>query len=99
MQGAWSLRSATQKTQPANPLRVDSHDASLHSYTPRSKPAPSPRPGANVTILRIVCAGWQYPHWLGTFLSRTQMAEYYARYFTTVEVNGTFYRLRTHGGP
>jgi uncharacterized protein YecE (DUF72 family) len=66
-----------------------------------ASPQRRPRSGANVTILRIGCSGWQYPHWSGTFypkdVPRTKWLSYYARYFTTVEVNSTFYRLPCKG--
>lgn len=42
-------------------------------------------------------SGWQYRHWRGAFYPRDvpqrQWLEYYAGQFTTVENNGTFYRL------
>jgi len=45
----------------------------------------------------IGTSGWHYKHWLGVFYPpRTtgrQMFEFYARYFNTVEINNSFYRL------
>ena len=42
-------------------------------------------------------SGWQYRHWRGVFypadVPQRQWLEYYASQFTTVENNGTFYRL------
>ncbi|MCD6520806.1 MAG: DUF72 domain-containing protein, partial [Anaerolineae bacterium] len=42
-------------------------------------------------------SGWIYPHWRGVFypqgLPQSQWFSYYARFFDTVEVNNTFYRL------
>jgi uncharacterized protein YecE (DUF72 family) len=47
----------------------------------------------------IGTSGWVYPHWNGRFYppdmaTREQLA-YYARYFPTVEINRSFYRLPT----
>ncbi len=50
--------------------------------------------------VRIGCSGWNYAHWRnGVFYpprcpSRLWL-DYYARFFETVEVNATFYRLPT----
>ncbi len=42
-------------------------------------------------------SGWNYPHWRGRFYPRrlpaSEWLAYYARWFRTVEVNSTFYRL------
>jgi uncharacterized protein YecE (DUF72 family) len=42
-------------------------------------------------------SGWQYRHWRGVFypadVPQRQWLEYYASQFSTVENNGTFYRL------
>jgi uncharacterized protein YecE (DUF72 family) len=42
-------------------------------------------------------SGWQYRHWRGVFyppdVPQRQWLEYYASHFSTVENNGTFYRL------
>jgi uncharacterized protein YecE (DUF72 family) len=42
-------------------------------------------------------SGWVYPHWKGIFypenLPQSQWFQHYARYFGTVEINSTFYRL------
>jgi uncharacterized protein YecE (DUF72 family) len=48
--------------------------------------------------LRIGCSGWNYKHWReGVFypprLPPRRWLEYYARFFDTVEINMTFYRL------
>jgi hypothetical protein len=47
---------------------------------------------------RIGTSGWVYPHWRGVFypagLRQAQWFEYYTRYFDTVEINNTFYRLQ-----
>jgi uncharacterized protein YecE (DUF72 family) len=51
-------------------------------------------------VIRIGCSGWNYAHWRnGVFYpprcpSRLWL-DYYARFFDTVEVNATFYRLPT----
>jgi uncharacterized protein YecE (DUF72 family) len=54
-----------------------------------------------VISFRVGCSGWQYKHWKGDFypaeLAQRQWLEYYARYFNTVEVNNSFYRLPTEG--
>ena len=45
----------------------------------------------------VGCSGWQYQHWRGDFypaeLPVSQWFEYYARHFSTVEINNSFYRL------
>ncbi len=42
------------------------------------------------------CSGFYYNHWNGLFypklLSKTKWLQYYAQYFSTLEVNNTFYR-------
>jgi uncharacterized protein YecE (DUF72 family) len=47
--------------------------------------------------LRIGTSGWHYKHWVGTFYPpktpASRMLAYYCRYFDTVELNNTFYRL------
>ncbi len=49
--------------------------------------------------IRIGTSGWHYPHWVGPFYPEgTKPADYlqfYPRYFSTVEINNTFYRLPT----
>lgn len=44
-------------------------------------------------------SGWVYPHWRGRFypadLDESGWLAHYARYFTSVEVNRSFYRLPT----
>ncbi len=45
----------------------------------------------------IGTSGWHYDHWRDRFypqtLTKAKWLEFYARHFTTVEVNNTFYRL------
>jgi uncharacterized protein YecE (DUF72 family) len=45
----------------------------------------------------IGTSGWVYPHWRGVFypldLPQARWYDYYARHFTTVEINYSFYRL------
>jgi uncharacterized protein YecE (DUF72 family) len=45
----------------------------------------------------IGTSGWHYDHWQDRFypktLTKAKWLEFYARHFTTVEVNNTFYRL------
>ncbi len=48
--------------------------------------------------VRIGCSGWNYESWRGGAfypqgLGRARWLEYYSRFFDTVEVNSTFYRL------
>ena len=53
-------------------------------------PSAGPRP------LRIGCSGWNYASWKDEFYEGKPARlwlEHYARYFDTVEVNNTFYRL------
>ncbi len=49
--------------------------------------------------IRIGTSGWHYRHWVGTFypagLKSTEMFAYYRRFFDTVELNNSFYRLPT----
>jgi len=45
----------------------------------------------------IGCSGWYYEHWRGLYypreLPKPKWLEFYARQFTTVELNNSFYRL------
>ena len=57
---------------------------------------PSTRGGPHP--IRIGCSGWNYAHWRnGVFYpprcAARNWLRFYARYFDTVEVNSTFYRL------
>jgi uncharacterized protein YecE (DUF72 family) len=49
--------------------------------------------------VRIGTSGWHYKHWIGKFypagLPASQMFDYYQRFFDTVELNNSFYRLPT----
>jgi uncharacterized protein YecE (DUF72 family) len=49
--------------------------------------------------IHIGTSGWHYKHWLGTFYPEgTKPAgqlPYYLKYFNTVEINNSFYRLPT----
>jgi uncharacterized protein YecE (DUF72 family) len=49
------------------------------------------------SIVRIGTSGWVYPHWKGLFYPeewpKDKWLEFYARNFSTVELNATFYRL------
>lgn len=46
-------------------------------------------------------SGWNYPHWRERFypddIKQKEWLEYYCRYFSTVELNVTFYRLPKKG--
>jgi uncharacterized protein YecE (DUF72 family) len=48
-------------------------------------------------VIHIGTSGWSYKHWLGTFYPQGTKAKeqfpYYIKYFNTVEINNTFYRL------
>jgi uncharacterized protein YecE (DUF72 family) len=51
-------------------------------------------------LIFIGTSGWHYKHWLdGVFYpagtTGAEMFEFYARYFNTVEINNSFYRLPT----
>lgn len=47
--------------------------------------------------IHIGTSGWNYRHWFGRFypphLRQPEMLSFYAKYFETVEINNTFYRL------
>lgn len=47
--------------------------------------------------IRIGCSGWHYKPWVGRFYPEgtkaSEMLPYYLRYFDTVEINNSFYRL------
>ena len=49
--------------------------------------------------IRIGTSGYHYKHWQGPFYTTgipdSKMLEFYARHFSTVELNNTFYRLPT----
>lgn len=50
-------------------------------------------------MIRIGISGWTYPSWRGTFyppdLPRTRELAYASRIFNSIEINGTFYSLKT----
>lgn len=56
-------------------------------------------PGALImkTRIHIGTSGWHYEHWVGPFyppgISKRGFLPHYARYFHTVEINNSFYRL------
>jgi uncharacterized protein YecE (DUF72 family) len=49
--------------------------------------------------VHIGTSGWHYQHWIGPFYPAgthpESFLDYYARHFSTVEINNTFYRLPT----
>lgn len=53
--------------------------------------------GPMTATCHIGTSGWHYPHWRGLFypsgLASDEWLPFYARQFTTVEVNNSFYRL------
>lgn len=53
------------------------------------------------TQIRIGTSGWHYKHWIGNFYppgtQPSQMLSHYLRYFDTVEINNSFYRLPQPG--
>jgi uncharacterized protein YecE (DUF72 family) len=55
------------------------------------------RPRPNSRNVWIGCSGWNYASWRETFypkgLPARRWLEHYAKFFATVEVNATFYRL------
>jgi uncharacterized protein YecE (DUF72 family) len=50
-----------------------------------------------VGTIHIGTSGWNYRHWFGRFypeyLPQSEWLSFYAKYFDTVEINNTFYRL------
>ncbi len=48
-------------------------------------------------MIKIGCSGWSYNHWVGIFYpeetKKKDYFSYYSKYFDTVEINSTFYRL------
>ena len=53
-----------------------------------------------VAKVRIGTSGWHYKHWLGGVfypegMRPSEMFQFYARHFDTVEINNSFYRLPT----
>ncbi len=47
----------------------------------------------------IGCSGWFYEHWRGVFypesLGKREWLDYYTKFFNTVEINSSFYRMPT----
>lgn len=47
--------------------------------------------------VHIGTSGWHYKHWMGTFypegMKSSEFMDYYLKFFRTVEVNNSFYRL------
>ena len=57
-----------------------------------------PADGRTAPVVRIGCSGWNYAHWRDDVFYPPRLAArrwlgHYARFFDTVEVNATFYRL------
>lgn len=52
-----------------------------------------------VPKIHIGTSGWSYKHWKGDFYPKAVKAKdwlsFYAQFFTTTEINGSFYRLPT----
>jgi uncharacterized protein YecE (DUF72 family) len=50
-----------------------------------------------IVKILIGTSGWHYKHWLGVFYPAgtraSEMFQFYARHFNTVEINNSFYRL------
>ena len=48
-------------------------------------------------MINIGTSGWHYQHWKGPFypkdLPEAKMLEYYSNYFSTAEINNSFYKL------
>ena len=53
----------------------------------------------NMGHISIGTSGWHYPHWVGPFyplgMESEEFLPFYARHFSTVEINNTFYHLPT----
>jgi uncharacterized protein YecE (DUF72 family) len=51
--------------------------------------------------LYIGTSGWHYQHWIGPFypknLEKKERLNYYSQYFSTVEINHSFYKLPDQG--
>ncbi|HEY4652496.1 MAG TPA: DUF72 domain-containing protein, partial [Pontibacter sp.] len=47
--------------------------------------------------IHIGTSGWHYKHWMGTFyppeVKSKGFTDYYTRFFSTVEINNSFYKL------
>lgn len=47
--------------------------------------------------IHIGTSGWHYKHWIGTFYpgdtKEESQLEYYLKFFETVEINNSFYRV------
>ncbi|AKD05175.1 DUF72 domain-containing protein [Pontibacter korlensis] len=47
--------------------------------------------------IHVGTSGWHYKHWMGTFypqgMRQQEFTSYYTRFFKTVEVNNSFYKL------
>lgn len=56
---------------------------------------PTPKPGN----IRVGIGGWTFPPWRGTFyppgLPHARELEHASRHVTSIEINGTYYRLQT----
>ncbi len=54
------------------------------------------------SAIHIGTSGWHYKHWKGPFypekLPNSRLLEHYSRFFDTVELNNTFYRLPLETG-
>lgn len=48
-------------------------------------------------MIYLGCSGWYYDHWIGLFYppdkDKSEWLGYYTKFFNTVEVNASFYRL------
>jgi len=51
----------------------------------------------NLQKIHIGTSGWHYEHWIGTFypekLPKKDMLKYYVQFFSTTEINNSFYKL------
>lgn len=72
--------------------------AMLHADTPHNH-FYRPKPSINTMAALVGCSGWSYDDWVGRFYpnelatKKGEWFNYYSRFFPTVEINSTFYRV------
>lgn len=89
----------------------DKWAARMPETVPRSTPPPTEDPTRPALLrtgtttmtanVRIGTSGWNYDHWRGGFypedLPQRDWFSHYAKHFSTVEINNTFYHQPDHG--